>query len=154
MITIQAEDIQGISRKEYLQIMATALEKRIAIAPAFKVTEREKEIDEILTALKLAMINRDDAKQSLDSANDAVKLNERMLIANATGSNEAKRRAAAEDTMTKNKPHLKLVEAAQEAQATSEESARNCEMVARQLAAKNRALDAQTALMNFLAGGE
>ncbi len=155
MISIQADDIQEIKcRREYVIGMATALDKRHAMAPAFKITEREKEIDDLLASLKLAMAANDEKKAAFDAAADAVKLSERTLIADAEGSNDAKRGAAAEQLMVTDKDHLKLVKAELAAQAKAEEASRDLVMLGRRLGAKNRALDAQIAILHFLAGGE
>ncbi len=154
MVSIQADYIQEISRREYLIIMATALDKRMEMAPEFKIAEREKEIDDLLKSLKLAMSANDAKKASLEAATDAVKLSERTLIADAEGSNDAKRRAAAEQLMVTDLDHLKLVKNMLKAQAKAEEASRDLTLLGRQLGAKNRALDAQIAILHFLAGSE
>lgn len=151
---IRAESIKPVTRREYLVMVATALEKRLGMAPNFKIGDREKEIDALLSSLKLAMSVKDDLHNKYSAAQDAVKLSERMVIASAEGSNAEKRRAAAEEAMVSDKGHLALIANSQEAQAKHEEADRNLTMLGRQLAAKSRGLDAQIGMLHFLAGGE
>ncbi len=151
---IRAVDIQEITRREYLVTMATALEKRLEMAPSFGIGNREKEIDDLLSSLKFAMSVKDDKHNKYTGAQDAVKLSERMIIAGAEGSNAEKRRAAAEEAMVSDKAHLALIAGSQEAQAEHEEADRDLVMLGRQLAAKRQGLDAQIGMLHFLAGGE
>lgn len=153
MVRIVVEAVKEITWKEYIQIVVTALETRMKMAPAFKVSEREKAILESLAELQLAMTAADDLKTKLDIARDTLKLGERMALADAEGSNAEKRKADAEKFIASDKNHLKLVKAEQVAQAKSEEATRNSVMAGRQLAAQRLGLEAQIALMNFLAGG-
>lgn len=154
MIAIQAEFVEEISRREYWKIMATALEERLKLAPKFKLTEREGEISDLLTSIKLAMVVSDEVRNKHVAAADAVKLSERMIIAEAPGSNAEKRRASAEETMVSDKGHLKLIMDSQKAQAKHEEADRDLTMLGRQLAAKSQGLGAQIGMLHFLAGGE
>lgn len=154
MIQIQAEFVEEISRREYDKIMATAMEKRLELAPKFRLTEREKEIDDLLASIKLAMSVSDEARNKHTAAADAVKLSERMIIAEAPGSNAEKRRAAAEESMVKDAGHLSLITVVQETQAKWEEADRDLTMLGRTLAAKQLGFQAQIGMLHFLAVSE
>lgn len=155
---IRAEDIQEITRREFLVTMATALEKRLEMAPSFGIGNREKEIEDLLSSLKLAMSVRDDTHNKYTAAQDAVKLAEIAVTGVVAGDtslkNEAIRKAATRENLAISETYQELVKFSQEAQAKHEEADRNLIILGRQLAAKRQGLDAQIGMLHFLAGGE
>ncbi len=132
----------------------TTLDRKVEMAKHYHIEDREKKIKKYESEIILMLSVTNAKRNSYNAAQDAVKLSERMIIAEAPGSNAEKRRAAGEAALTTDESHLSLVTAQQEAQAKHEEAEVSLKTSQMRYNSENLGLKVVIANLHFLAGGE